>query len=89
MSDAVAALLGRTNELLTILVKIELQSVISTELAEPKKRELYELTGSTLPVTDLAKRLGMSTGAISRTWQKWNEIGLLVKHGGKYRRTFE
>lgn len=88
MTDDVAGLLVRTNELLEILVKAELRAVMSTELADPKKRKLYGLTGRA-PVRELAQQLGMSTGTVSLTWQKWEEIGLLVKRNGKYRRTFE
>lgn len=89
MDEDISALLARTNDLLGILVKAQLRQVIEAELAESKKRRLYELTGEEIPVKALSRRLDMSTGAISRTWQRWDELGLLIKRNGKYRRTIE
>jgi len=90
MSDeAVVTLLTRTNELLAILVKTELRDVMEKELTDPKRRKLYELTGGTLTIRELSIQLGMSTGAISLAWQKWDDVGLLTKRNGKYRRTLE
>lgn len=89
MTSDLSDQLARTNELLGILVKVQLRDVISVELADAKKRKLYDLTGGALSVKQLSQQLGMSTGTISQTWQKWDEVGLLVKHGSKYRRTLE
>lgn len=87
--DAVPSLLKRTNELLSVLVAVELRGVLAKELADPKKRKLYELTDGELTVRDLAPKVGMSTGAISSVWQSWEETGLLIKRNGKYRRVLE
>ena len=90
MSDqGLAELLTRTNELLSVLVKAELRSALSTELADGKKRKLYELTDGERTTRDLAPTVGMSAASISRTWQSWDEVGLLVKRNGKYRRILE
>jgi predicted transcriptional regulator len=89
MNDELSVLLTRTNELLSILVKVQLQAIIQSELAETKKRKLYDLTGGDLSIKELARRLDMSTGSISHAWQKWDEVGLVIKRNGKYRRTFE
>lgn len=89
MNDDVSTLIERTNELLSVLVKTQLRSTVAEELADVKKRKLYELTGGALPITEIAKRVDMSTGAISRTWQHWDDIGLTLKRNGKYRRTLE
>ena len=82
----VCALLRRTNDLLQILVKVQLRAVIEAELSDPKKRMLYGLTGESLPVTKIAERVGLATGTISRTWQHWEDVGLLIKEGKSYRR---
>jgi hypothetical protein len=90
MSDeAVAELLVRTNELLSVLVKLQLQGPVTVELSDPKKRSLYNLTDRELPIKELSTKVGMSTGAIPRTWQKWEDLGMLVKRNGKYRRISE
>ena len=76
----------RTNELLSALVKIQLRDVLESELADKKKKRLYELTGGSLAVKEISKKVGMATGPISQTWQGWERLGLLIKEGKKYRR---
>jgi Trp operon repressor len=90
MSDqGLVELLTRTNELLSVLVRAELRNALSTELADSKKRQLYELTDGERTTRELAPKVGMSVATISRTWQGWDEAGLLVKRNGKYRRILE
>jgi len=83
----VAALIRRTNELLTVLAKTQLSAVIESELADAVKRKLYEYTGS-LGVKALTTKVGMSAGTISGHWKRWEQLGLLVKEGQSYRRLF-
>ena len=83
---SVSDLLVRTNDLLSTLVRIELREILASELADAKKKKLYELTGGEATVRELSQKLGMSTGAISLAWQAWEDAGLLVKRNGKYRR---
>ncbi len=86
MNDpSVAALLQRNNELLEILVKLQLKSTLSEELSDPQNRKLYELTGDK-PVGHISKELKMAAGKISRTWQRWEQQGLLIKDGRSYKR---
>ena len=85
----IASLLQKTNELLTVLAKTALGPVIDQELNDPKRQKLYELTGGSLPVREIAKKVGISAGAISGHWKRWEQLGLLVKDGKQYRRVFE
>jgi Fic family protein len=85
-AEKVITLLERTNELVEVLVRAAMEPKLRGELATEKSRELYKLTGGTLPVKGIAARLGLSVGTISRTWQRWEELGLLVKDGKRYRR---
>lgn len=80
------ALVGRTNELLEVLVKLELGDVLQNELADPKKRQLYELTGGSLAVKAISGKVGMGAGSISRQWQRWEQLGLLIKDSKAYRK---
>lgn len=84
----IAALLTRTSELLTVLAKIQLSEVLEAELADPKKRKLYDLTGGPHPRPTIESKVGMSGGAISGHWKRWEQLGLLVKDGKSYRRIF-
>ena len=34
----------------------------------------------------IAEKVGLGTGTISRTWQHWEDVGLLIKDGKSYRR---
>lgn len=77
--------LKRIEELLEVMVKHQLSPVLKQALSTTELRRLYELTG-TVPVGRLVKETGMSAGAISRAWQKWEGIGLLKKDGKRYRK---
>jgi hypothetical protein len=77
--------LKRIEDLLTSLVKTSLAEKLRPILADKQQRFLYENTGR-IPVKALAKKMGSSAGAISRTWQKWEDAGLLIKDGKQYRR---
>ena len=87
--DRILKLLKRGNELLTILAKGALSDVLRKETANAKSRALYQLTQGDLPVTAISKRVGLSVGTISRTWQRWEEQGLLIKDGKRYRRALD
>jgi hypothetical protein len=89
MTGDVVPLIRRTNELLAVLVRNVLAPVLREELRTPQRKELYRLTGSDLPVKELAKRLGISVGSISGVWRRWEELGLLVKDGQRYRRILD
>lgn len=84
----IAMLIQRTNELLTVLAKTQLSDVIESELSDAKKRKLYDLTGGPHAVKTIATKVGMSAGAISGQWKRWEQLGLLVKDGKSYRRIF-
>lgn len=79
--------LRRIAELLETIAKQQLATVISANISTPKLKQLYELTGVE-PVKSLAKKTGLPTGTISRTWQKWEALGLLRKDGKRYRKVF-
>jgi hypothetical protein len=87
-TDNVAALLARTNELLTTIAKVQLAKVIDDEFSEPKKRQLYGLTGGEMTRDQLVKKLGMSAGTISGVWQRWEQLGLVIKDGKQFRKVF-
>ncbi len=87
-NDQIISLLERNNDLLTVLAKAQLSDALEDELGNAKHRKLYELTGKNIAVTKIASQIGVSTGSISRTWQRWERMGILAKEGGQYRRIF-
>lgn len=84
----IVSLLKRNNELLTVLAKAQLSELLEKELADPKYRKLYELTGKNAPVKQIASKIKMATGVISATWQRWEQMGIVVKDGKSYHRVF-
>lgn len=77
----------RSNELLTVISKTLLSDLLKNEVKNKKMAKLYELTGSAT-VKEISKKIGMSAGAISAVWQRWETFGLLIKDGKSYRRVF-
>jgi len=81
----VLSYLRRIENLLTILVKSQLSDVIAHELSSEKMKRLYDLTGD-CDVRSLAKKINSSAASISRIWQRWEKLGLIVKDGRTYRK---
>ena len=82
----IVPLIERTNDLLEVLVKLQLGDVLRDELADPKKRQLYEMTGGAMAVKAISTKVGMGAGSISRQWQRWEQLGLLIKDSKSYRK---
>ncbi len=78
--------MSRVEALLTTLVKLQMGPILDTELKDVKDRQLYELTG-TLKRRDIEKKLNIGAARISATWQRWEQLGLVIKDGKTYRRT--
>lgn len=77
--------LQRIEDLLSALVKKQLGDVISSELQDAKMRKLYALTGQRTS-RQLSKETGLGIATISRAWQRWEGLGLVVKDAGVYRK---
>lgn len=89
MNEELVALARRQNELLTVIAKAAVADKLASELAAPKARKLYELTGGALPVKEISKKVGLGAGSISRLWQRWEQLGLLIKDGKRYRKAVD
>jgi predicted transcriptional regulator len=86
-TDDLVSLLRRTNELLLVIVKAQMKDILKAELSNKKKKQLYELTGTSIPIKKISEMVGVSTGAISTIWKNWEYAGLIIKDGKTYRRT--
>jgi transposase len=62
-----------------------LAPVLQKEFADPRTRELYELTG-TYGQREIKKKLNMSANTISDAWKRWEQLGLLTREGQEYRK---
>lgn len=77
--------LRHIEELLTLIARATLADRLDEILADKTHRLILEQTGDH-PVRQLARRTGLSRATISRLWQKWEQMGLVVKDGKQYRR---
>lgn len=77
--------LKRIEELVGAIARNALRDALKSALVDREHKFLYENTGL-LPVKELARKTGFSTGSISRTWQAWEEAGLLIKDGKQYKK---
>lgn len=82
----VLACLRRIEGLLHVLAKSQLRATMEQEFSDPKMRQVYALT-ETLSARELGKKMKWSRMKISRIWQRWEELGLVIKDGSQYRRT--
>ena len=39
-------------------------------------------------VREISKKTKVATGSISKIWSQWEEIGLVIKEGQKYKKVF-
>jgi len=76
-----------TLELLRVIARALLSPVIERELSNKRVAQVYEMTGqATRP--EIEKKSGFSGGKISGLWIRWERLGLLVKDGKSYRKSF-
>ncbi len=77
--------LRHIEDLLAALVKAHLSNVITKELNDPKMKKLYSLTGD-YTIRELERKIGLPRSSISKVWQRWESLGLLIKEGKTYRK---
>lgn len=69
-----------------IIARVALRPVLEEQLKDPVGRTVYEGTGEKT-VREIATAAGVSISTVSQRWQRWEELGLVVKDGPRYRRT--
>ena len=77
--------LGRIESWLAIIARAQLSAVAKVELADDKMARLYEKTGE-LTREKIQKSLKLSPNTITEAWKRWEQQGLLVKEGVRYRK---
>ena len=84
MSDETNQILLRIEDIL----RASLRASISVKLAEIRAdrtlQKIYDMTGTNLSISRIAKAAQVSTGKVSGIWKSWEDLGLLVKHGKSY-----
>jgi DNA-binding transcriptional regulator YhcF (GntR family) len=75
----------RIETLLTLLAKRSIRPLLEQELSEPIARKIYEATGDKT-VREIAEETGVGIATVSRTWARWETLGIVTKEGTRYRR---
>ena len=85
--EGILPVLSRIEALLRVLVRHEIQPVIEEELKDPTLKGIYEATGEK-SVREMSQQVGVGVATVSRTWARWEALGLVAKDGTRYRRLF-
>lgn len=78
-------ILIKIKDYLEALVKINLIRILENEFKDSKFKTIYELTG-VKSIKEISKKVNISTGAISNLWARWENLGILIKEGKRYRK---
>jgi CRP-like cAMP-binding protein len=81
------AAVTRIESLLMILVRRAVQPALEEELRDTTARAIYDATGEKT-AREIAQATGVGVATVSRTWARWEALGLVVKEGTRYRRPF-
>ncbi len=84
----IVASLRRIEYFLALLVKLEQAPVLVAELKDDRLRRLYDMTGEQTR-EQIASAIDLSAGTVSGTWARWEQLGLLVKDGSRYRKSVQ
>jgi predicted transcriptional regulator len=85
LGQEIGVQLQRIEDLLTTLVKTQLSNVIKIELGQSDMKKLYAFTGNQT-IREIEKEIKIPRTTISRIWQRWEQLGLLIKDGSTYRK---
>jgi hypothetical protein len=75
----------RIEALLAALVRANFKETLAAISADRKLSRLFELTGRAT-VREASRKTGLGLGTISRAWQEWERLGLIIKDGTKYKK---
>jgi DNA-binding MarR family transcriptional regulator len=86
MNGGLKDALLRIEDLLRAMLRASASDKLTEIRADATLRQIYDMTGENLTVSQIAKRIGISTGKVSGIWKSWEEAGLLTKQGKSYRK---
>ncbi len=80
--------LVQISHVLECLPRIETYRELDAEFKQnPKLQKLFDLTGRATR-TEIQKRLHLSPNIIAKTWESWQERGLVKKVGKSYQKVW-
>lgn len=78
----------RIVELLEVIAKAAIAPALAAELVDEKMKKLYEITGG-VTAEQACKTLKVGKTTVVDAWQRWEQAGILVRDGRKYRKVLE
>jgi DNA-binding MarR family transcriptional regulator len=85
-NDETNEILLRIEKLLRSVLRAAFAETITNINADSSLRAIYEMTGGTATVSEIARKTNVSTGKISGVWRAWEQTGLIVKEGKSYKK---
>ncbi len=86
--DNLAQILKDIEKHLEALVRFQYAQMKKEAFSNPAEEKVYELTG-TKTRDEICKELHISPNKLAELWNKWSDLGLLIKQGGGYKKTVE
>jgi len=77
----------RIEHLLSLLARQAVRETLEKELETETARAVYAKTG-TKTAREIAQEVNVGIATVSRMWNRWEELGLLVKEKGRFSRVF-
>jgi hypothetical protein len=84
-NDDVLESLRQIERWVAVIAKTQLAPVAKTEFADKKMAKLYAMTGKASQA-EIQKTLRLSPNRISDAWKRWEQQGLLIREGQRYRK---
>jgi hypothetical protein len=87
-NDPLLTSVQRIETLLSVLTRLTLRETMAAEIGETGvARKVYDATGKS-SVREIAAETGLGVATISKYWTRWESLGLLIKDGQRYTKTF-
>jgi uncharacterized FlaG/YvyC family protein len=77
----------RIESMLEVFLRQSLRPVLDKEFEDATARAIYEATGDKT-VREIAQEVGVGIATVSRTWSRFEGLGLVIKDGSRYKRIF-
>lgn len=87
-SDEVTQSLKNIEKHLEALVRFNYAQIKKQAFANETEEKVFELTG-VKGQKDICSELHISSKTLSELWNKWFDLGLLIKEGSSYKKTVE
>jgi hypothetical protein len=86
--DNLAAILRDIEKHLAALVRFNHAQIMKEAITSPLEQKVFEMTG-VKGQKEICSELHISASTLSELWNKWADLGILIKQGNGYKKTVE